>query len=405
MHLLIANVFFAPHSYGGATVVAEAVARGLLARGLRISAVSSCQRADLAPYTLFKTEVAGIENYVINLPPERSPSQLYDNPEVTARLSALIADLAPDLLHAHCLQDLGVGVLDAARDQGVPAVLSVHDYWWICARQFMIRADHRACQQDPVRIDACRGCAGDHWGLKLRQRQLFEAAQQVALVTYPSAYARDLCERSGFAPGRGVIWENGIAPPGPDFEAMQAARRAQDPRLSFGYLGGPSDIKGWPQIRAAFAEIERADFTVHLVDGSLDGSWWRAEDLAALPGDWRIVPRFDQGQADGFYAGIDVLLFPSQWRETFGLVLREALARGIAVIQTDCGGGSAHGQVPAADLIPIGAPPEALRGQILRALKTGPQKITPVPVTFFADQAAQFETLARQVVAGPDPKT
>ena len=48
---------------------------------------------------------------------------------------------------------------------------------------------------------------------------------------------------------------------------------------------------------------------------------------------------------DDFFAGIDVLLFPSQWKESFGLTVREALARDIWVIATDCG-------APVEDIVP-----------------------------------------------------
>jgi len=43
---------------------------------------------------------------------------------------------------------------------------------------------------------------------------------------------------------------------------------------------------------------------------------------------------------DDFYDGVDALLMPSLWKESFGLVVREALARGIWVITTEAGGAS-----------------------------------------------------------------
>ena len=176
--------------------------------------------------------------------------------------------------------------------------------------------------------------------------------------------------------------------PAPGFAGVQAARRAADPRLVFGFVGGPSQIKGWPTIRAAFKQLKRADFRVELVDGSPDGSWWRGHDLSDLPGDWRIVPRFEQATMDSFYAGIDVLLFMSQWKETFGLAIREALARGIDIIQTDSGGTTEHPLADPARLIPIGAAPEVLTAQIEAALDaprgTAPQQIA---VKGYDDQA------------------
>jgi glycosyltransferase involved in cell wall biosynthesis len=50
------------------------------------------------------------------------------------------------------------------------------------------------------------------------------------------------------------------------------------------------------------------------------------------------VPAYAQDTMDDFFAGIDVLLFPSQWKESFGLTVREALARDVWVILTDSGG-------------------------------------------------------------------
>ena len=38
-----------------------------------------------------------------------------------------------------------------------------------------------------------------------------------------------------------------------------------------------------------------------------------------LPSEFKIVERFAQEDIDRFYKKIDVLLFPSQWGETFGL--------------------------------------------------------------------------------------
>lgn len=394
-HILLANVFFAPFSYGGATVVAEEVARSLVRRGAaRVSAVSLVARAELPPYSVIRSQVGGIDNYLVNMPPGRSPMAFWDNPEVERITADLIARLQPDLLHAHCLQEIGIGLLRAARDAGLPIILSVHDFWWICERQFMVRMDNVYCAQNPVRVENCKGCVNDHNATRNRFTALTGAADMARIITYPSRFARDLCEASGLAPGRGVVWENGVHLPGPDFATRRAARRARDPRTVFGFVGGPSQIKGWPMIRAAFKTLDRADFRVDLVDGSRDGSWWQGHSFHDLPGEWRVLPRFEQAQMDRFYAGIDVLLFLSQWKETFGLAVREALARGIHVIQTDSGGTTEHAAATPDQLIPIGAGPDALRPRIVEMLERDPQ--TPPQtwnVTGFDDQARAFEQM------------
>ncbi|MDX1784521.1 MAG: glycosyltransferase [Roseovarius sp.] len=403
-HILIVNVFYAPNSYGGATVVAEQVAGALHRKGCRITAVSLINRAELTPYAVIKSEIGGQTSYLVNVPAGRSYAARYNNPDLADRIGALMDALAPDLVHVHCVQDVGAGIIEAARARDLPVVLSVHDFWWLCERQFMITPDQRYCGQTPVRLSRCRGCVEDFSAARTRDAYLKRQAALADIVTYPSRFARDLCEASGLAPGRGTIWENGVRLPGPDFQRAQSARRARGGPLAFGYLGGPAQIKGWPDIRAAFAGLRRDDFTVHLVDGAPDGGWWDAIDLGTLPGEWRIHPRFTQAGMDAFYAQIDVLLFLSQWKETFGLAIREALARGVRVIQTDSGGTVEHGAAQGADMIPIGAGPAPLRAQIEAHLTRGIVPQDPVPVVSFDDQAAAFLTLIRPLLGSVSPR-
>tara|TARA_R110002124_G_scaffold147391_1_gene312599 strand:- start:59 stop:1282 length:1224 start_codon:yes stop_codon:yes gene_type:complete len=399
-HILLANVFFAPFSYGGATVVAEQVAHALVENeGYRITAVSMCCRNDLAPYVVVKSEQNGITNYLINVPPTRSYGEQYDNANVTARLAELVSTLQPDLVHAHCIQDMGVGIVTAAQAQGIPVILSVHDFWWICDRQFMIKVDQQYCGQNPVKIENCKGCVDNFWAAKTRFEELQRIGSKADRVTYPSAFARDLSEASGFAPGQGIVWENGVHHPRAGFFDRQARRRAKDSRITFGFVGGPSQIKGWPLIKRAFAELDQEDFRVLLVDGSLDGTWWADHSFDKLPGEWEVRQRFSQARMDDFYAEIDVLLFMSQWKETFGLAIREALARGIAVIQTDSGGTVEHGATPPEKLIPIGAPAHALKAQITAALAAHPAENEPYPVASFDDQARGFARIVQDVLA------
>lgn len=390
-HILVANVFFAPFSYGGATVVAEQVAQALIAQGgYRVTAVSLCARLDLSPYAVIKSQKNGIANYLINVPERRSYAEMYNNPEITARLAELISALEPDLVHAHCIQEIGTGVVTAAEACAVPVVLSVHDFWWLCERQFMVRIDERYCGQNPVSIEKCKGCAENYWAAKTRFDHLQQIGAKVALVTYPSMFARDLSEASGFAPGRGAVWTNGVRLPGKSFWAKQERRRRRDGRVSFGYIGGPSHIKGWTHVQQAFRQIGRADFRGLVVDGGLEDAWWDPSDLRKMRGEWTIHPRFTQETMDEFYAEIDVLLFMSQWKETFGLAIREALSRGIRVIQTDSGGTVEHAAVAPDDLIPIGAPSKTLRARIDDVLKSGQREHPVWPVSSFADQASAF---------------
>jgi glycosyltransferase involved in cell wall biosynthesis len=396
-HVLVINVYFAPYTYGGATIVAEQVVQALRQHhACEITVISAMSRADLAPYAVIKSARDGIMNYLINIPFQRPYQAIYNNPQVTERLLQLMRHIEPDLVHLHCLQDLGSGAIVVARQLGLPVILSTHDFWWICERQFMIRTDGAACFQNPVEVKACAGCVENLDLAEVRQAHLRAQVAQVDLLTCPSRFALELSIRSGLQGQVNRVWQNGVHLPQADFTAKQMARRGRDPgRLAFGFVGGPSQIKGWPLIRQAFALMRRQggavpDFDVYLVEGSLDGSWWRGHDFSDLAGTWHVVPRFAQAEMDRFYERIDVLLFLSQWRETFGLTIREALARGIRVIQTDSGGTVEHVMADQASLLPIGAGPEVLCGELERVLATPQAHPAPVAVRSFADQAAEL---------------
>ncbi|MFC6582516.1 hypothetical protein [Sulfitobacter aestuariivivens] len=88
----------------------------------------------------------------------------------------------------------------------------------------------------------------------------------------------------------------------------------------------------------------------------------------------------------------------SQWKETFGLAVREALARGIALIQTDSGGTTEHGTVPADKLIPIGSTAAPVQAQIEDALAEHPSPAAPQKVTNFDDQAAALDAMISKVL-------
>lgn len=400
-HVLVINIYFAPYTYGGATVVAEQVAKALKQdHGFQITAISAMSRADLTPYSVVKTEQDGIPNYMINLPFGRPYAETYSNPQVTEVVDRLMYRLEPDLVHLHCLQDIGAGVLGAAKRQGRPVILSTHDFWWLCERQFMIRMDGQYCRQDPINIDNCRGCVDNLPRARSRQNTLRAEANQADLLTFPSAFAKELSEKSGLRGRDSLVWSNGVHLPKPDFADKQKARRADAPQLAFGFVGGPSQIKGWPVIRQAFEQLKSDQpFEVFVVDGSLDGSWWKNTDFSKLAGRWHVVPRFSQEDMDDFYSKIDVLLFMSQWKETFGLTIREALARGIRVIQTDSGGTTEHAHADPSRMLAIGDGPERLIPELERILAEAGSHPAPAAVTSFADQASVLAERIQQLTS------
>ncbi|PPB79942.1 glycosyltransferase involved in cell wall biosynthesis [Albidovulum inexpectatum] len=400
-HILVVNVFFAPYTYGGATHVAEQVAINLVNRHrFRVSAFSAMSRPEFSPYSVLTTEKNGIVNHIVNLPAHRHSKEQFSNQNVRKAFSEVVRDINPDVIHFHCVQDLGADLLSAARELGKEIILSIHDFWWLCERQFMIKADGTYCAQDPIRVEACAGCVKDMRETIGRLEFLKTQATHAAIVTYPSHFSKSLYERSGFFPRKGVVLRNGIIPPSSDFFTKQARRRELDPRLVFGYVGGPSPIKGWPIIQDTFRRLKRKNFKGILVDASLDQSWYSPNAYAGMSGEWSVRKRYDSITIDDFYAEIDVLLFPSQWKETFGLTIREALSRGVYVVQTDGGGTIEHEGTDRTSLLQIGEGSEKLERIVLDLLENPDTvRIEPLNVHSFAEQADELVDIIKHLGA------
>ena len=175
---------------------------------------------------------------------------------------------------------------------------------------------------------------------------------------------------NGVAPERIVVAPNGVR-----LSAARAPRGARE-KLRFAYVGGNVDIKGFSVVRRAFEALTRRDWELVLVDNTLnlgfssvDAAEWRVR------GELTTVPAYTQDGMDEFFADIDVLLFPSQWKESFGLTVREALARDVWVIATDGGGpADAIAEGINGNLIPLNGSHEALLAAV-EALLENPGRL------------------------------
>ncbi len=106
--------------------------------------------------------------------------------------------------------------------------------------------------------------------------------------------------------------------------------------------GGRSAIKGFPLIVEAFSHLKDDHVSLKIVDPSraLRVTSISENELSRVGGikSVEILPAFSQQSIDEFYQGIDVLLFPTQAMESFGLSVREAILRDVWVIAPDVAG-------------------------------------------------------------------
>ncbi len=80
------------------------------------------------------------------------------NPEADGLARRLLALVRPDIVHLHHWLNLTNNLVAICADQGIPAVVTLHDLWISCPRVHRIRWDGQFCA-DPPATAPCVTCA------------------------------------------------------------------------------------------------------------------------------------------------------------------------------------------------------------------------------------------------------
>jgi glycosyltransferase involved in cell wall biosynthesis len=243
-----------------------------------------------------------------------------------AIFGAHLREFQPDLISWWSMGGMSLGLIARAQQAGLPAVLFVHDYW------------------------PSYGPEHDLWTRMWRWRPRAAAIVErlTGLPTRPkpaeagrwlfnSRSMRDEITATGL-----VVPDSGIVSPGIDSEYLDAAR-AQDPdpwQWRLLYVGRVVEQKG---VRTAIEclAVLPTDSRLRIV-GEGDSAY--RDELERLADQLGVSDRVTfeapviRSELFALYRACDVVLFPVQWAEPWGLVPLEAMALGRPVIATGRGG-------------------------------------------------------------------
>ncbi|HEV1998674.1 MAG TPA: glycosyltransferase, partial [Candidatus Dormibacteraeota bacterium] len=254
----------------------------------------------------------------------------FNNPQAVEPVLEWLEGFHPDLVHAHSIQGLGAAWFDASSARR-PLLVTMHDWWWICARQFLVTQEMEVC--GPLVDGPGCPCSGGAVFNQARRRWLAERLAFADRVLVPSRFMQESLAINGFDPARVVVNENGV-PHQPANSPGGSGRPAAEPGspVRLGFVGGPHDFKGFPVLMRACALLGVLPFELRC--------WGAAESLEAreLPAGVEILPAYPREKTTEVMSSLDALLVPSLMRESSSLVTREALALGVPVICSDSGG-------------------------------------------------------------------
>lgn len=296
--------------------------------------------------------------WAVGVKPATRFRDTWSRPEV----ASAVAQLAPELIHAHHFAHLG---LDALAGVDCPIVLSLHDYHLLCVRGQLM--DRRIEPCSGPQLEKCGACVAEHLALRpgmgilgRMSRRLGVHTLAKGLVAKAGPSAGGLVELEArmeaaerilvrahlcLSPSRDLAQRIGKLSPTEAIEVLdlplvaplQPAPPPGEGALRILYVGALIPSKGLHLL------IEAAD-----VLPGLELKVWGPAPVYDADPDYgqrciqalgeRYGGVFNAGQRQEILDLSDLLVVPSIWEENSPLVVREALAAGLRVVASDRGG-------------------------------------------------------------------
>ena len=326
--VLIVNVFYPPQAIGGATRVVHDNVRHLAQNyGTEFNVeVFASIEGGVIPYQLQSYAMDGIRVIGVTTPDVPDIERWTKDEKMGDVFGQVLDHLRPAMVHFHCIQRLTTSIIAVAQVRAIPYVITSHDGWWISDEQFLLNASGALQLYDyrePLATLRMHGQASFDRLMALR-RPLAGAAKVLA-VSAPFAKLYKACGVENV-----VTVSNGVS-------ELKAVVRTPSPdgRVRLGFIGGLARHKGYDLIKYALLGNRFGNLRLLAVDHAMQPGTSRREVWGGTEVEFQ--PKRPQYQVGLLYAEIDVLLAPSVWPESYGLVSREALCAGCWVVASDRG--------------------------------------------------------------------
>ncbi len=264
------------------------------------------------------------------------PGQIVWSRGARRDLRARLRATRPDVVHVHnTFPLLSPSVLHACRDEGVPVVITLHNYRLMCAGGSFFRdgAICRDCVSGPAIQAVVHGCYKDS-RLATAPVALSNALHRQAWRTLVSAYIfisaaqRDLLAELNLTPERVFVRHNLIP---------RRSMPHTDPEHSVLYAGRLDEAKGVRVLMAAWDQYLRkgGENPLSLVIAGTGVLQAEVAAWAASRPSVRLAGHVTDDQAASLMSKSRAVILPSIWAEPFGLVAVEAMAAGTACVASD----------------------------------------------------------------------
>jgi len=383
MFVTLATPHYPPRNIGGVEFYVQSLARWLHQQGHRVEVVC-VEQIEYGPFPRVSARVDPAEGFPVHRLTVRwrkGPLGLrdrFDHPAMELWFKAYFHSRRPDVFHLHSGYLLTVSPLRAAMKMGIPTVVSLHDFWFLCAHHTLLRPSGQVCPgpEDPAGCAYCwlsqgrryrwmeqglarLGVAHPHlqagrllrpwpffrpWAqiMAERLRTTMRVLNQASAIHVPSRFIQRQHEGFGMRK-EGVHLIRYFASP----DCTQPVDQRDRAIFHVVYIGQIAPhkgihvlLEGIRQAKTALGDkgSRRLRLTIYGDDRVFPAYRVRLQQLAGADPDIRLAGVLPREQLREALAKADVLVLPSIWPEITGIVALEALAMGVPVLASATGG-------------------------------------------------------------------
>jgi glycosyltransferase involved in cell wall biosynthesis len=371
MKILLIIHGYPPTYYAGSERAAERIAQWLVAYGHTVH-VFTLEKLDATDLHMESQTEAGVTIHRLYYNQKQGSDPFrnsYDDPRIGEALDSVLQNDTFDIAHVVSGYLLGGQVIDTAKAHGLPVVLTLTEFWFMCFRLNLLTSTNEMCI-GPESDEKCMRCRLEEkrryrklkpfvpdlgmdafWSvfrhspvaqqetavMTHRRETLSKALQAVDLVISPSRFLISKFAEYGYDTQQFVHLRHGLKPPPKTFAHVPSAGP-----LRLGYVGQIKSHKGPDLIIDAVLPLldEGAALTLQLWGSNAGAGNYPAQLEEKTQG-------YPAIQWQGSYASeqlwdvlgnFDALIVPSRWYENSPTVILEAFMIGLPVITTNLGG-------------------------------------------------------------------
>ncbi|MCB9422030.1 MAG: glycosyltransferase family 4 protein [Ardenticatenaceae bacterium] len=340
---------YLPEKVGGTELYTRTLARHQVSEGHDVSVFYASQQTNDQDPLGFREE-DGLHIYGVSRG-QRTPAQVLKDTFFNGRLedafTAVLIREQPDLIHIQHLMGLPIGLVEHINQAGIPYLITLHDYWYLCANaQLLTNYNNTICPGPDLWLN-CARCALARAGynnavpltpfiapiFSYREKRLRRILQGAQILITPTQFTADIYQKMGLPAAKIQVVPHGI-----DVPEKRPAHTRTDSDLHIAYIGGLSWQKGVHILIDAVNQLPAAGIKLSIIGDTTAFPEYvaRLKQQAKHPG-ISFNGRMPSSQLWATLAQIDLVVVPSLWYETASLIIQEAFAAGVPVAASHIG--------------------------------------------------------------------